>query len=333
MLKLIWRMTNIALVLALCVVLLGAWTRISNAGLSCPDWPGCYGHLVLPSDQVALNKAQLNFPETPIEVGKTMLEMGHRYLAGALGLLITVLAYYAFRLRRVELYPVWLSYGLLLLVSVQAIFGMWTVTLKLYPPVVTLHLLGGVLTLTGLYLLRSKIRKLLQGKAREQTQGYKLVLVALLVLLIQIVLGGWTSSNYAGPACGHWLSCNVGEQVRGDFAQGFNVTETIGPNYEGGLLPLEARIAIQQGHRIGAVILLLTCSCLLIRLYKQTHLRVWLYVLASLLAVQVLLGGLNTLYGVPSGLAIGHHAIAICMLLVLLRIYELKVHRVGGRHE
>lgn len=332
MLKLIWRLSNVAIVLALCVVLLGAWTRINHAGLSCPDWPGCYGHMVMPTDQTALTTAQKVYPDTPIELRKTALEMWHRYLAGTLGLLIAVLAVCAYRLRRVKAYPVYHSYGLLLLVTAQAIFGMLTVTLKLYPPVVTLHLLGGVLTLSGVYLLRSKVKALIVGSQQKSTVCSRWIKYALAALLLQIVLGGWTSSNYAGPACGQWLSCSLGENKSSDFSKGFNLMETIGPNYQGGLLPLEARVAIQQVHRGGALLVLITCIWLVFKLHRLIYLRGWLYGLLALLSIQILLGGLNAIYAVPNLLAIGHHAAAIGLLLVLLKIYELRLRTVEVIH-
>lgn len=240
-----WRLINLAALLALCVVLLGGWTRISDAGLSCPDWPGCYGHMVLPDHPEILDKAQQVYPETPIEHHKTQLEMGHRYLAGGLGVLILGLALIAYRMRNLAGYPVKESYLLLVLVMVQALFGMWTVTLKLYPPVVTLHLLGGVLTLTLILYLRVRIRKLQQPATQERAKVTRLLPLATGVLILQIILGGWTSSNYAGPACQHWLSCNPDSEIQPDFVTGYNPVAVIGPNYQGGLLLLK-RAAIRS---------------------------------------------------------------------------------------
>lgn len=323
MLKVVWRLLNVASVLALCVVLLGAWTRISDAGLSCPDWPGCYGHMVMPVEQGALNLAQQAYPETPIEIGKTHLEMGHRYLAGMLGLIIAVLAACAYQSRRNEDYPVMGSYLLLVLVTVQALFGMWTVTLKLYPPVVTLHLLGGVLTLTGVLLLRLRIRQLLQGRGvRKHSKHSGLVMAAAVVLMLQIVLGGWTSSNYAGPACQHWFICDSQIEIEPDFSLGFDPLAVVGPNYQGGLLPVEARAAIQIGHRLGAVLVVVMCCWLFLALVKGAATRGPVTVLIVLLGGQLLLGIFNVIYAVPSVLAILHHALAVGLLLVLLWIYS-----------
>ncbi|WP_299181106.1 heme A synthase [uncultured Neptuniibacter sp.] len=323
-----WRLINLAAVLALCVVILGAWTRINNAGLSCPDWPGCYGHMVLPSDPEKLQQVQQLYPEQIIEQGKTQLEMAHRYLAGGLGMVIMLLAACALLMRNKQSYPVWQSYGMFLLVIIQALFGMWTVTLKLYPPVVTLHLLGGVVTLMIILLVRFRIRLLLEqnDQGTQSRKNARLLKLALGVLLIQIVLGGWTSSNYAGTACSDWLQCNSQADLQPDFATGFNPVKVIGPNYEGGLLPIDARAAIHIGHRIGAAIVTLTVICLTVKLYRYRHLRGPLLVLGFLLVAQLVLGGMNVTYAVPAGLAIVHHSMAVALLMVLLWIHgRLKV--------
>lgn len=329
-----WKIVNFAMILALCVVLLGAWTRINNAGLSCPDWPGCFGHMVLPDDPAVLEQAQTAFPDTPIETGKTQLEMWHRYLAGALGVVIAVQALLAYQLRNIKGFPVKESGGLLLLVIVQALFGMWTVTLKLYPPVVTLHLLGGVMTLTLLFLIRIKIRRLIGGDSSLQASGgLALIKCSILVLLLQIVLGGWTSSNYAGPACAHWFSCNPSSNIQPDFIQAYDPTAVIGPNYEGGLLPVEARSAIHIGHRLGAGAVVIMTMLLVISLFHARALRKPLICLVSLVLMQLLLGVVNVVYAVPVLLAMLHHALAIGLLLTMLWLYSLMWVKEGVAYE
>lgn len=328
------KIVNVAIILALCVVLLGAWTRINDAGLSCPDWPGCYGHMVLPSDQEILTQAQSAYPQIPLEKHKTDLEMWHRYLAGALGMLIAGIAFIAFRLRSTTGYPVKSSFGLLVLVIIQALFGMWTVTLKLYPPVVTLHLLGGVVTLTLLIFVRIRLRQLFLGLATEERISHlNLVRLAIIVLLLQIILGGWTSSNYAGPACAHWFSCNPESDIRPDFKQGFNPMAVVGPNYQGGLLPVEARSAIQIGHRFGAVTVVLMAIVLVFKLSHLPGLVKPLMFFSLLVMMQLVLGALNVIFAVPSTLAMLHHAVAIALLLSLLWVYgEIKTIE-GVRYE
>ena len=290
-----YRIVNLALVLALCVVLLGGWTRINNAGLSCPDWPGCYGRMIVPQLEQERVKAQSVFPETPLE---------------------------PFKMRKAVNYPVKGSYLLLLLVVFQAVFGMWTVTLKLLPQVVTIHLLGGVLTLTGLVLIRRSIIQVLEKNVLVVGTANKWILGAILVLFIQIALGGWTSSNYAGYGCNDWLVCNDAMNLQPDYKEGFNVFAPIGPNYQGGVLSIEARAAIQIVHRVGAAVVVVYCMGLIAYLAATTILRVPLFVLAFTLILQVAIGGLVAELSIPAGLAILHHFCAILLLFGLLWLYS-----------
>lgn len=321
MLNLAWRLIHLIILLALCVVFLGAWTRINNAGLSCPDWPGCYGFMVMPEHQTGLDIAQQRYPETPIELSKTWLEMGHRYLAGGLGLLIMLLAILGYKLRSQPHFPSQLCFALAALVVVQALFGMWTVTLKLYPPIVVLHLLGGMLTLTLSFIIYSRI-KALKSDAQQHVKGLKsLVQFALAVLLLQILLGGWTSANYAGPSCSGWFDCGFHSTADLDYRQGFDPFVTVGPNYEGGLLPAEARAAIQVVHRLGAVLVAGVLAVLITQLWRYQHLRHFAYLLSGLLVVQLIVGVLNVAMAVPNSLAMLHHALAVGLLVVSLLIY------------
>ena len=211
---------------SLVVVLLGGWTRLNDAGLGCPDWPGCYGELILPDSTQALEQAQLRFPEARLDPEKGWLEMVHRYAAGSLGVLILLIALLSLRVRRLPGYPLTLALGLLGLVTVQALFGMWTVTLKLLPQVVTLHLLGGLLTLTLLVRLASRLRRVCHQQSVPRISRW--VQLAMLLLFLQVALGGWTSANYAGWACTDWLECNSAVEVELDFAAGFELTPQIG---------------------------------------------------------------------------------------------------------
>lgn len=228
------------------------------------------------------------------------------------------LAVIGFRQRRESKYPVVLSSGLLLLVIAQGIFGMWTVTLKLLPVVVTLHLLGGLATLTLLVLLHQRLVRL-QGRQKQSVAhpGVRMLLVA---LFIQLVLGGWTSTNYAGWACSDWLYCHRDQIVGLDFTTGLNPVMQVGPNYEGGLLPAEARSAIQITHRLGAVILV--CVCLLVTLSLRSRPEAYrpLRVFWLLLWVQAGLGIANVVWMLPLGLAVAHHAGAVLLLLAGLHL-------------
>ncbi len=317
-----WKLVNLAILLVLLVVLMGGWTRINDAGLSCPDWPGCYGHIVMPGSHEALEVAQQRYPDTPIEKYKTWLEMGHRYLAGTLGLLIAALAGIALFNRKVKAYPVGLSVSLLVLVVVQALFGMWTVTLKLHPLVVTLHLMGGLMTLTLLLLLRQKLKRMNVREPLNQATVQRWFLLGLFLLLLQIALGGWTSSNYAGYACTHWLSCNPGTELGYDFAAGFDPVKSIGPNYQGGQLGVEARAAIQMVHRAGALVVLTYTLMLLWCFSRVSALAAPLRLLTGLVIAQVGLGIANIIHAVPISLAMAHHFMAVAVLLAMLWAYD-----------
>lgn len=328
------RMVTGSIALALVVVLLGAWTRISDAGLGCPDWPGCYGELVLPSDEARLTELQQRFPEQQLIAEKGWLEMIHRYAAGVLGLVIAGLAWIGFRQRRQPGYPWFLSLSLLALVIAQAAFRMWTVTLKLLPQIVTLHLLGGLLTLTLLLVLRQRIQRLQQpdkqavpstglngGLSTDESWPKLLLRMLVLLLFVQILLGGWTSSNYAGWACSGWAQCESVAPAELDFDGAFSLPVYDGRSHEGGLKTLEARAAIQMVHRGGAVTVSLLLGALCIYLWRFHRLRAPLVVAAVLLVGQNALGIVNVLWGIPAGMAIAHHAGAVSLLICLMWLY------------
>ena len=191
-----------SIILCLCVIFMGGWTRISDSGLGCPDWPGCFGELVLPSDQSSLNILQERFPEVHLESYKGWVEMIHRYIAGLLGFLVFGLFFCAIRYRNILGYPVYSSCFLLALVGIQGAFGMWTVTMKLLPQIVTLHLIGGLTILSVIFVIRLKLKKLISNPNFTKTEinsNFKpFIGIGILVLFAQIALGGWVSTNYAG---------------------------------------------------------------------------------------------------------------------------------------
>lgn len=315
----------LALLLGFVVVVLGAYTRLTHAGLGCPDWPGCYGFLSVPRSESALQMAQMRFPDSPVESFKAWAEMIHRYAAATLGLVILGLALMSLRYRREPGYPVGLCFGLLVLVICQGLFGMWTVTLKLWPQVVTAHLLGGFATLSLLFLLCLRLRGRwhpLGAGQRQPTAG--LARIALVVVIIQIALGGWTSSNYAALACVDLPTCHGQWWPDMNFAAGFNVFHEIGPNYLGGILDGAGRTAIHFTHRIGALI-----TALVVLLLAWRLLRAGLPKLAGLaalaLAVQVALGVTNVLAHLPLAVAVAHNAGGACLLLTMVAVnYRLR---------
>lgn len=318
-----YRLASIATVVAVVVVVLGAFTRLVDAGLGCPDWPGCYGHLIWPDTPHEIARAEAAFPHAPVDTGKTWPEMVHRYCAATLGLLIVGLAFMAVRRRFEPGYPFRLPLFLLLLVVWQGLFGMWTVTLKLWPQVVTIHLLGGFAVLSLLWVLSLRLRnhswRLPEDQFVQLRRFRPWVVAGIVLLVIQILLGGWTSSNYAAIACPDFPTCHGSWLPPMDFAQGFNVTQHIGPNYLGGLMENDARVAIHYSHRLGAVLVTLYLLAFCVALLKSSvrlARPVALTILAALV-VQLSLGISNVLFFVPLPVAVAHNAGGALLLLAM----------------
>nr|WP_298136519.1 COX15/CtaA family protein [uncultured Pseudomonas sp.] len=319
-----FRFALIATLLALVVVMLGAYTRLSHAGLGCPDWPGCYGFLGVPMSEHSQALAGSRFPEAPVEVAKGWSEMIHRYFAGTLGLLILGLAIHALRRRGQAGQPLKLPLLVLGLVILQAAFGMWTVTLKLWPQVVTAHLLGGFATLSLLFLLTLRLSGALPRLPRPSPGLRGLAAVALLLVIGQIALGGWVSSNYAAVACVDLPTCHGEWWPAMDFANGFHLTQHIGPNYLGGQLDSAARTAIHMSHRLGALILSLVLLVLVWRLLRNGLAALGGLLLLALL-VQVSLGLSNVFFHLPLPVAVAHNLGGAALLLSMVLVnYRLR---------
>lgn len=313
-----------ATLLALLVVLLGAYTRLSHAGLGCPDWPGCYGFLGVPMSEHSQALAESRFPAAPLEVAKGWYEMVHRYFAGSLGLVVLALAVHALRHRGEPGQPLKLPLALLGLVIVQAAFGMWTVTLKLWPQVVTAHLLGGFATLSLLFLLTLRLSGAASAVPRLPARLRVLAALGLVLVIGQIALGGWVSSNYAAVACVDLPTCHGQWWPAMDFANGFHLTQHIGPNYLGGQLDSDARTAIHMTHRLGALVLSLVLLLLAWQLRRGGLPRLASLLLLAL-AVQLGLGVSNVLLHLPLALAVAHNAGGAGLLLSLVLInYRLR---------
>lgn len=315
-----------AVALAMVVVILGAFTRLSDAGLGCPDWPGCYGHLTWPKTAEDVATAEARFPETPVEHDKTWPEMVHRYFAGTLGLVIFAIAAMVWRGRNEEKLPVRLSLFLVGLVILQGAFGMWTVTLKLWPQVVTAHLLGGFATASCLWLMGLRLSR--WRFAATASPGVRaLAAVGLAVVILQIALGGWTSANYAAIACADLPTCHGVWWPPADFLQGFNIFQHVGPNYLGGLLDNHARTAIHLTHRLGAVVVtvLLLSLAIRLRLSRDGWSRRMTLVLLAALVTQIALGLSNVYWVLPLPVAVAHNAFGLVLLLVLVTLnYGLR---------
>lgn len=296
--------------LAAFVVVLGAYTRLVDAGLGCPDWPGCYGGFGAPHGADEIARAEADYPDAPVDVAKAWTEMLHRYAATALGLVILALLVTALRTGA----PWRLPAGLAALVVAQGVFGALTVTLKLWPQVVTAHLLGGFATLALLWLLALRMRPATVRVARR----HRLVAAAALAaLVLQVALGGWLASNYAALACADFFPTCHGEWwPEMNFAAGFNVAQDVGPNYLGGLMSSDARVAIHIIHRLGAVAVALVVGALAVRLGKRP-LAWWL---GGMLAVQLGLGVGIVVFALPLPLAVLHNAGAAVLLLALVTV-------------
>lgn len=314
----------IAAVLALCVIMLGAYTRLSDAGLGCPDWPGCYGKMVLPQAQHALSQAQKTFPAIPIESGKAWKEMIHRYFAGTLGSLILILSVWGFiRKRNVSSQPVAVLALLLAIVVFQAMLGMWTVTLKLFPPVVMAHLLGGMTVVSLLWWLTLSSKPHLISTPPTVKSVRPWAVVALVVLAAQIFLGAWTSTNYAALACPNFPMCRGTLFPPMLWTQAFDFFHPIGPNYEGGHLTMAARVTIQMAHRYGALITtayLLPLTLSLIFIKKFRFLRNVALMILLFLCMQVTLGVLNIELTLPMWTAVLHNGVAALLLLSVVTL-------------
>lgn len=305
--------------LAFAVIVLGAHTRLADAGLGCPDWPGCYGQLTVPSsEEHVADKTYLE--QRALEPEKGWKEMIHRYFAGALGLAILIITLWSWLRRGKDPeQPVWLPTLLLALVIFQAALGMWTVTLLLKPVVVMGHLLGGFATISLLVLLalRAARTRPLTGSGRWRGAA----MTGLLILVAQIALGGWTSSNYAALACLDFPTCQGSWAPEMDFNEAFVMWRGLGVNYEYGVLEQPARTAIHVSHRVGALITFLYLGWLAVRLLRFGRgLLGSALLIASLLLAQVALGIGNVLLHLPLGVATAHNAVAALLLISLVHL-------------
>ncbi|MBW8191240.1 COX15/CtaA family protein [Neiella marina] len=318
----------VAVVLGFLVIQLGAYTRLTDAGLGCPDWPGCYGTIAVPQTEEAISAANRAFPERPVEPTKAWNEMIHRYLAGALGLLIACLAVMGWRrggsIRR-------LSSGLLVLVIFQAMLGMWTVTMKLNPLVVLAHLLGGFCTLALLCVLVSCLRTT-EPAISEGRRTSPWLLLALIVVLGQVLLGGWTSANYAATACTQLPVCEAGWQERFDIGGAFSLPQSDDGSYEYGRHNYQQRMTIHVFHRFGGVLTVLAVLAAALSLMQQQRRAAGLWLLL-LVTVQFSLGLVNVVAHLPIAVAVGHNGGAALLFASLMVMWTRPGrHRIFGEN-
>jgi cytochrome c oxidase assembly protein subunit 15 len=359
------RIAAFATAFAFCVIVFGAFVRLSNAGLSCPDWPTCYGKATWPGHEHDIAQANAAFPDRPFETHKAWREQVHRMIAGTLGVLVFALALIAawqrrvlvamllaaalaaaigvflyiqkayapsaalsafaialplFAAMRLDRTPPWrVAVVAFAVVIFQAMLGMWTVTLLLKPVVVMGHLLGGMLTFSLLGYVALRLADTHVPTA-EQARLKPMVVVALVLLTLQIALGGWTSANYAALACGvDFPQCAGSWWPQTDFREGFVLWRGIGVNYEGGVLDAAARAAIQIAHRIGALVVFGHVLATAVLAWRR-GLRILAALAAALLCTQVALGIGNVKLLLPLPVATAHNGVAALLLLTLIAL-------------
>lgn len=316
--KLIW----LAVLYTFVVVVVGAYVRLTDAGLGCPDWPGCYGELTPHHARDDIERAveQQGGTHGPVSLGKAWKEMFHRYIAGGLGLLILAIAVMAW-VRRAELRqsPL-LATSVLALVILQAALGMWTVTLLLKPVIVTLHLLGGLAILALLAWLALRQQQLPPVNTASALRLRPWAVLALLVVIAQIALGGWVSTNYAALACVDFPTCHGEWMPQMDFRHGFQLVRELGMTAAGTHLSYDAITAIHWTHRVGALLTFLYVGGFAVALLRARGLVRYGAVLLAALCAQVALGIANILAGLPLLVAAAHNAGAAILLLTMVVI-------------
>ncbi|NCX68129.1 MAG: heme A synthase [Betaproteobacteria bacterium] len=314
------RLTFYATLLALIVVSFGAYTRLTDSGLGCPDWPGCYGTLSVPESIDQIEKAQAVYPDSPVEIEKAWIEMIHRYIAGILGIMILVIAFMSIRLREQINYSLKWPFFLLGLVIFQAALGMWTVTLLLKPAVVTSHLLGGMTVLGILTFLMHRNYGTHRENFVSNKYERKIIRFSLVLLFIQIALGGWTSTNYAALACTDYPTCHGSLIPEMDFYNAFTIFRELGVTSIGEPLSLEALHAIQWVHRIGAIVLLVYLLFVAYILKVNQGFNMWRNVLILVISLQFIIGIANLLLHLPIVLATLHNLGAALLVVILVGI-------------
>jgi cytochrome c oxidase assembly protein subunit 15 len=317
-----------ATLLALCVVSLGAYVRLTDAGLGCPDWPGCYGTLTVPQSEAAILQAQTTYPDSAVEVGKAWREMAHRYLAGTLGLLVLAIFVLGWKARKEIKSSPYTSSFLLLLIGFQAMLGMWTVTMLLKPAIVSGHLLGGMSTLAVLSWLAHRHWGYYSDSIVTCQRLRLAIRLALVLLFMQIFLGGWTSTNYAALACTDFPTCHGAWVPDMDFKDAFHMVRELGLSKDGSALSLASLTAIQWTHRVGALVSFIYLGALGLTTLKYWQLKRWSVLLLGALITQIALGISNLVLHLPLVLAVAHNFTA-ALLVIIVVVLNSKIS--GGK--
>lgn len=306
------------------LVLFGAFTRLTDSGLGCPDWPGCYGSASPIGARDEIHAAQTALPSGPVTHGKAWVEMVHRYLATGVGVLITVamaLAWAQWRRERARLAPALWASATFVWVCVQGAFGAFTVTFKLYPAIVTAHLLGGIALLA---LLAAQGEAPRRGEVLVGTRLRAGMLAVAALAAVQIALGGWVSTNYAVLACSDFPSCQGQWWPTMDFEHGFALLRPLGTGKGGeGFLPFAALTAIHMTHRIGALVLLSAMLALAAALWRMASLRRFAAGLLAIALWQLATGVSNVVLDWPLLAAVSHTggaaALAVALTTLIVR--------------
>jgi heme a synthase len=330
--RLFWfrRLALAGALLAAAVIVLGAWVRLTDAGLGCPDWPGCYGHLY-PNSGHAEKLSSAVDARPSFQFSKALHEMIHRYFASSLGLVIVTLLVWAVRFHRDRGQPLIPAALLFAVVCVQGALGALTVTLLLKPLIVTAHLLGGLTTLGLLWWL--SLTPPTQRLAEREAALKKFALVGLAALIVQIALGGWTSSNYAAVACPDLPTCQHSWWPRMDYRDAFVLWRGIGIDYEGGVLANPARVAIHFTHRLGAVAagsILIILGIIAATRAARPRLRVAGRLLLLAVVLQISIGVATVHWGIPLPLATLHNAGAAFLVVSMVTLLRALWPAPGG---
>lgn len=322
------KLVFVSFLLALVVVTLGAYTRLTHAGLGCPDWPTCYGLIDVPRTAEQIAVAEQAYPQRPVEIGKAWNEMIHRYFAGALGLLILAIALLSVKNRQ-QGTPLRLPLLILVVVIFQAALGMWTVTMKLMPIIVMAHLLGGFTTLCLLFLLYLRLKRHRINRTDFSIKKYgRFALLGIALLTGQIALGGWTSANYAALSCVELPICQSGWQEQMNFENSFDLIPPERESYEFGHLSHDERVTIHVVHRFGAIAITIYLTWLLLMIYfkaQTSTFKTSAVVVGVALITQLSLGVSNIWFSLPLSVAVGHNLVAACLMLSLIALtYRLR---------
>jgi len=316
------KITLFSVVLALIVIVAGSYVRLSGAGLGCPDWPGCYGQAIVSEQADFKAHAAEAFPGQTPDIEKALKEMSHRYLAATLGVTVLLLTLLSWREQQSRLAVVTAASGLVLLVGLQAALGMWAVKLHVMPIVVTGHLLLGMMTFWLLFWLYLRVNPKAPLLTVRRNGLAVFARVAMLVLFLEIVLGGWVSANYAALACSGFPQCNGSWWPKADYQTALDLFSGLRTGYTG-VIAFDAQVAANWLHRVGVLVSFIVLTLLILSATSAHHPKpvrkagLWLSVL---LLMQIGSGIIGVKFGQPLWAAVAHNAFAALLMLPLIAI-------------